>query len=40
MKNFFWKEASGIKADIARHRTKEQEIRAKIVELEASNRRP
>ena len=33
-KGFFWSKATGLKADIKRHREKEQELRDKIEELE------
>lgn len=33
-KKFFWKDATGLKADIERHRAQESEIRAKIEDLE------
>ena len=35
--SFFWKKASGLKADIERHRVEEQEISAKIAELETKD---
>jgi hypothetical protein len=31
---FFWNKAKGLNADIERHRAKEQELEAKIAELE------
>ena len=34
-KKFFWKDASGAKADIERHRKQEKELEKKIAELEA-----
>lgn len=34
-KKFFWKDTSGLNADIERHRKKEQELEQKIAELEA-----
>lgn len=35
MLKFFYKGATGLKADIERHRKKEQELQEKIAELEA-----
>jgi hypothetical protein len=32
--NYFWNKAKGLNADIERHRAKEQELEAKIAELE------
>ena len=32
---YFWKDASGLKSDIERHRIKEKEFREKISELES-----
>lgn len=37
MVNYFWKKASGLNADIARHTYEEEALRAKIAELEASD---
>lgn len=34
---FFWKPASGLKADIERHRKEEQELTKKLAELEAQD---
>lgn len=34
MNKFFWKKATGLNADIERHRQKEQEINAMIADLE------
>lgn len=34
-KKFFWKDASGLNADIERHRQKGHELEKKIAELEA-----
>jgi hypothetical protein len=31
---YFWNKAKGLNADIERHRAKEQELEAKIAELE------
>lgn len=31
---YFWKDASGVNADVERHRQKESELREKIAELE------
>ena len=31
---FFWNKAKGLNADVVRHRAKEQELEAKIAELE------
>ena len=31
---YFWNKAKGLKADVERHRTKEQELEAMIAELE------
>lgn len=33
--NYFWQNATGLKADVERHRAKERELDAKIAELEA-----
>ena len=35
MIKYFWGETKGLKADIERHRSKEQELTTKIQELEA-----
>ena len=32
---FFWKDATGLKADVNRHRAEEASLNAKIAELEA-----
>lgn len=37
MIKYFWKDANGLKADIERHRKQEQELTAKIQELEAKD---
>ena len=34
---FFWNKASGVNADIERHRAKEKELEAKIAELEGKD---
>jgi uncharacterized protein YdcH (DUF465 family) len=34
--SWFWSKATGVKADIERHRAKEAELDAKIAELEGS----
>lgn len=34
MTEFFWKEASGLKADIDRHRKQEAKLKQRITELE------
>ena len=35
MKNYFWKDATGVNADLARHTQEQKEIELKIVEAEA-----
>ena len=34
---YFWNKAKGLKADVDRHRAKEQELEASIAALEGSN---
>jgi hypothetical protein len=34
---FFWNNANGLKADVERHRAKEQELDARIAELEGKD---
>lgn len=34
---YFWEKAKGLNADIERHRAKEQELEAKIAELEGKD---
>jgi hypothetical protein len=34
---YFWNKAKGLKADVERHRAKEQELEATIAALEGSN---
>lgn len=37
MSKYFWEEASGLKADVERHRAKELELDAKIAALEGKD---